>query len=161
MRTSFAILSCPGVALTYLFFASSQNCSMIDLSCSRWIPGAHWFFITTKPPRLSRRSRMWESQPYSRWGAGRDVFSMSGATNPDCNWSCERTVLMSVATLPSHSSCRRKCLVDLESWRYSKLGYPIPPRHWSITSAEPSCSKELFAHAGTPSSPSAPVRAVK
>ena len=41
---------------------------------------------------------MEESQLFSRRGTGRNVPSMSGATNLGCSWSCERTTLISVAT---------------------------------------------------------------
>ena len=85
MRTLFASLSRPGVAPTHLLLASSQNCPMIDVSFLRWISGTHWFFITTQLPRSPNRSRMWESQPCSRWRVVREASYMSGVTNTDCS----------------------------------------------------------------------------
>ena len=78
---------------------------MMDLSFSRWRKGAHYIVSYHHATSQVVDALPEEGEPsfLQVWGA-KNMSFMRRETKPDCSWSRDRTILMSVATVLPYSS---------------------------------------------------------
>ena len=111
--------------------------------------GAHWSLIITQPPKSTGYFLMKKSQPFL--GMKRKVMGPPSGwkTKPIWSWSCDRTILMSVATSLSYSSWWTKWCINLRSLEHRYRLADRGDHHCLLTSVNLSLGGEsLFSLSG-------------